>query len=301
MGTLRARALPAGCALALLLLACALAVLAQIPVPPLEARVTDLTSTLTPAQRQALESKLEAFERRKGSQLAVLIVPSTAPEDIAEFGIRVAEAWKLGRRGIDDGAILIVAKNDRRMRIEVGYGLEGVLTDAICRRIIEETIAPRFRTGDYYGGIDAGLDRMMGLIEGEPLPEPDPRWSPRSASEHAPGLEVFLPLLVPLLIAFMIVRAIFGRTVASLGAGAVVGLVAWTLTHVFLIALMAAAAGFLFALFFGSFLHPLYWTSGRRGGHGGWMTGGWGGGGFGGGGFRGGGGGFGGGGASGGW
>ena len=153
--------------LALLLAGHAPAAHAQIPLPQFEARVTDLTGTLTAAQQSALEEKLAAFEARKGAQIAVLILPTTEPEDIAQFGIRLAEAWKLGRAAPDDGAILIVAKDDRAMRIEVGHGLEGALTDITSSRIINDTIAPLFKQGDFYGGINAGLDQMIRVIDGE--------------------------------------------------------------------------------------------------------------------------------------
>src|SRR5688572_31953205 len=145
---------------------------AQVAVPPLTARVTDLTGTLTREQRVGLERSLEAFEARKGSQIAVLLVPTTAPEAIEQYALRVAEQWKIGRKKVDDGAILVVAKDDRALRIEVGYGLEGALNDATANRIIRELIVPRFREGDFYGGINAGLDRMMRVIDGEPLPAP---------------------------------------------------------------------------------------------------------------------------------
>ena len=151
-------------------------VAAQIPLPKLEARVTDLTGTLTAAQQSALEEKLAAFEARKGAQIAVLILPTTEPEDIAQFGVRLLETWKLGRKGVDDGAALIVAKEDRELRIEVQYGLEGVLTDATSGRIINETIVPLFKQGDFYGGINAGVDQMLRVVDGEPLPEPDQAW-----------------------------------------------------------------------------------------------------------------------------
>src|SRR5580700_3591194 len=142
---------------------------AAVPVPPLGARVTDLTGTLTAEQQTALEQKLAAFEAAKGSQLAVLIVPTTQPEEIEQYSIRVVDQWKLGRKQVngqrvDDGALLLVAKNDRKVRIEVGYGLEGVLTDATTNRIIDETIGPDFRQGNFYGGIDGALEQMMKLI-----------------------------------------------------------------------------------------------------------------------------------------
>ncbi len=149
---------------------------AQQTVPALKARVTDLTGTLTAAQQATLEEKLSSFEARKGAQLAVLIVPTTEPEDIEQYSIRVVDQWKLGREASDDGALLLVAKNDRRMRIEVGQGLEGALNDATSRRIIADTITPLFRQGDFFGGINAGLDRMIRVIEGEAL-RPSFHWS----------------------------------------------------------------------------------------------------------------------------
>ena len=163
---------------ALLLCGIALAAAAEVPVPALKARVTDLAGVLTSAQRTALEERLAAFEAKKGSQIAVLIVPTTQPETIEQYGIRAVDAWKLGRKGVDDGALLLVAMKDRAVRIEVGYGLEGVLPDAIAKRIIDEEIVPRFRAGDYYGGIEAGVGRMIRVIEGEPLPPPRARSQP---------------------------------------------------------------------------------------------------------------------------
>jgi uncharacterized protein len=274
---------------------------AQIAVPALHARVTDLTGTLDANQRGALEAKLRAFEERKGAQVAVLVVPTTEPEDIAGFGIRVAEAWKLGRKGIDDGAILIVAKNDRRMRIEVGYGLEGVLTDAMSRRIIDETIAPRFRAGDFYAGIDAGIEQMMRIIDGEPLPAPDRSWSPGVALGDS------LPLLLMMaVIPALFLRRAVGRFGGAVASGVVTGGIAWAITKLLAAAVAVGAIAFAIGLMVGGMIGPRRWTSHRRGGRyggwgGGWGGGGFGGGGFGGGGFSGGGGGFGGGGASGGW
>src|SRR5262245_19918222 len=154
------------------LLFVASAATALVAVPPLSARVTDLTGTLGPDERSALDAKLAAFEREKGSQVAVLLVPTTQPETIEQYGIRVADAWKVGREGVDDGAILIVAKGDRALRIEVGYGLEGAVPDAIANRIVEETIVPRFRAGDFAGGIESGVDQLIRVVEGEPLPPP---------------------------------------------------------------------------------------------------------------------------------
>ena len=210
----------AACGVLMLAATCVAATRAQdgqglLPVPPLTARVTDTTGTLTAAQKAALEAKLEGFERTKGAQVAVLMVPTTQPEDIAQYSIRVAEAWKLGRAQPDDGALLLVAKDDRRLRIEVGYGLEGVLPDAIASRIIRETIAPRLQQGDYYGGIDAGVDRLLAVIRGEALPPPEDRWQGEGAKDRGAQL---LPMLFFGVIAVSgILRAIFGRGLEDLG------------------------------------------------------------------------------------
>jgi uncharacterized protein len=144
----------------------------EVAVPPLRARVTDLTHTLSASQAQTLESRLGDFERSKGSQIAVLMLPSTQPETIEEYSIRVAEAWKIGRARADDGVILIIAKNDRKLRVEVGRGLEGAIPDAVAKRVVSDVITPYFRSGDFYGGIAAGTDALIKLIEGEPLPVP---------------------------------------------------------------------------------------------------------------------------------
>lgn len=267
---------------------------ADVPIPPLSARVIDLTGTLSGGAVNSIESELKAFEARKGSQIAVLIVPTTQPEEIEQFGIRVAEQWKLGRKGIDDGAILIVAKDDHRARIEVGYGLEGVLPDAIARRIIDETIAPHFKLNDFDGGVEAGVAQMMSVIGGEPLPPPDRRWEPGRRIGN------LLPMFLVLVLAVGgVLRAMFGRLFGSLATGGLVGFVAWTLSHLLAVGLGAGMAAFLFALLIGG---TRVWSGGGMGGMpGGFGGGGFGGGGFGGGGFSGGGGGFGGGGASGRW
>jgi uncharacterized protein len=271
---------------------------AEVAVPPLSARVTDLTGTLSGGAVARIEAKLAALEAKKGSQIAVLIVPTTSPEDIEQFGIRVEEAWKLGRKGVDDGAYLIVAKNDRRVRIEVGYGLEGALPDAIANRIIEETITPHFKLGDYDGGVEAGVDQMISVVNGEPLPEPDKKWE-----KHGSGLGNLLPLLlVVVVVAGGVLRAIFGRFFGSVATGGLAGGIAWLVSHFIPIGLGAGLVAFLFALLAGSSSRT--WSAGRGwgGGFGGGLGGGgFGGGGFGGGGFSGGGGGGGGGGASGSW
>ena len=303
-GTWLRRSAAASLAAAMLLFACVSAAQGLVEVPALRAPVTDLTGTLTPDQSAALEAKLRAFEQSKGSQVAVLIVPTTQPEDIEQFSIRVAEAWKLGRKGVDDGAILVVAKNDRKLRIEVGYGLEGVLPDATANRIIDEVIVPKFRQGDYAGGIAAGVDRMLQGIEGEPLPEPR-RGSPADA---VPGLSTLLPFLfIFALVGGSILRRLFGRIGGALATGGAVGFLTWLLIGILGLSLVAGILAFVFALIGGM------GGGGPGAGGNGWYSprhrGGWGypggfGGGFGGGGgggWSGGGGGFGGGGASGSW
>jgi uncharacterized protein len=274
------------------------------PVPPLTARVTDLTGTLTADEQSALEQKLAAFEAAKGSQLAVLIVPTTRPEDIAQYSIRVVDQWKLGRgavggKKVDDGALLLVAKDDHRMRIEVGYGLEGVLTDAMANRIISETIAPAFREGNYYEGIDAGLDQMMKLIQGEPLPPPEHAWQ---GGQHHSGGSILPQLLFAVLIGSVVLRAIFGRTFGSILTGIGAGALVWIAGYALGFALLAAIVGTLITMLMG-LPRGSGWSSYPRSGGFGGGWGGYGGGGFGGGGggFSGGGGGFGGGGSSGSW
>jgi len=269
------------------------------PVPPLERRVTDLTGTLTPAEQQQLEARLAAFEDQKGSQVAVLLVPTTGPETIEQYAIRVAERWQLGRKGVDDGALLLVAIQDRALRLEVGYGLEGVLPDVIAKRIVSDVITPYFRQGDYFGGLNAGIDRVIGVVEGEPLPEPERGWRGDVAVGEA---------MLPLLLIFAVIggglfRALFGRIAGAAVTGGLAGTLVWILAHVLGIAVFAGIVTFLIALLGGGGRGG--WTSGGRGGRGGWVggfPGGLGGrGGFGGGGFGGLGGGFGGGGASGSW
>jgi uncharacterized protein len=269
-------------------------------VPKLESRVTDLTGTLTAGQQAELEQKLADFEARKGAQIAVLLVPTTQPEEIEQYSIRVTDAWKLGRKKVDDGALLILAKDDHKLRIENGYGLEGVLTDAASNRIIEDTMVPLLRQGQYFNAISAGVDQMMRLIDGEQLPPPDRTWQHRRVQNWN-----FLPvLLFAVLFGSSILRSIFGRTGGALLSGTAVGAVVFLLTQLLGIAIGAAVVSGLLALLLGA--SGGGWSSGggRFGGPFGGLGGGFGGGmggGFGGGGFSGGGGGFGGGGASGGW
>ena len=267
---------------------------AQIAVPPLSGRVTDQTATLSAEQKAALEQTLQAFEARKGSQLAVLIVPTTAPETIEQYALRVAEQWKLGRKKVDDGALLVIAKTDRTLRIEVGYGLEGALNDATSKRIISDIITPRLKQGDFNGGITAGVDQIIRVIDGEPLPA-----SKGMAGGKTPDISQYFPILFILaLVVGGLLRSALGRFPGALATGGAVAVVAW----LFAGAISIAAVAGLMALFF-TLLSGGMGGHGLRGHHGGFGRGGLGGGGFGGGGggFGGGGGGFGGGGASGRW
>lgn len=280
-------------------------VLAQVAVPPLTAPVVDLTNTLSPAERSQLEQKIRSFYERKGAQVQVLLVPTTQPEAIEQFSIRVVDAWKLGRRGTDDGVLLLVAKNDRAVRIEVAYGLEGVFPDALAGRIIEQVIVPRFRNGQFYDGINEAVDRMIAVIDGEPLPEPERR--ARAPSDQ--GFGSSLPVL--LMVMFFgsgFLRRMLGGFGGALASAGLAGFVVWLLTSVLLISIGAALIAF-FVVLLGGGGGPRGGLTGRRrrSGWGGGFGGGWGGGGFGGGfgggggGWSGGGGSFGGGGASGRW
>ena len=276
---------------------------AEVAVPLLKARVTDLTGMLSANDVAQMEQKLAAFEAKKGSQLAVLIVPTTQPETIEQYSIRVAEAWKLGRKGVDDGALLLVARDDRALRIEVGYGLEGALPDATAKRIIAEIILPKFKQGDFSGGIAAGIERVMGVIEGEPLPSPPVQT--RSGGSTSDGWNLvfnnMIPILIGLFVAGKALQAMFGRFIGASVMGAVVGFVGWLIFSSLIAAGVIAALGFFVSLFENTGRGISSGGRGGRGGYGGWGGGGGFGGGGGGGGFSGGGGGFGGGGASGRW
>jgi uncharacterized protein len=271
------------------------------PVPPLTNALTDQTGTLSASERQTLESKLRDWQARTTNQLAVLIVPTTAPEPIEQYSLRVAEDWKIGQKGKDNGAILLVAKNDKRIRIEVGYGLEGVLTDVTSRRIIAENIAPEFSQGNFAAGVNAGVDRIIAVVDaGEPLPAVASQRKTASPRRFDFGT-MLIVLLVAVPVLGSVLRSVFGKVGGSLLGGGIVGGIAWFVASSLLIAGAAAVIGFIVMLFTG--------ISGRGGpgifipgGGGGFGGGGFGGGGFGGGGgFSGGGGSFGGGGASGGW
>jgi uncharacterized protein len=272
--------------------------LADVAVPPLSGRVVDQTGTLSSGDIASLTQKLKDLETRKGSQVAVLIVPTTQPETIEQFSIRAAEAWKVGRKKIDDGALLVVAKDDRKLRIEVGYGLEGSLTDVTANRIINEIIVPKFRTGDFSGGIDAGVDRIIAVIDGEKLPAPVPREQNPDLFSHLDPTNPFV--LFALIIMGGILRSVLGRLVGSAATGGVVGVLAWFVAGSLAASFILGIVAFFLTMFAETML-----SSGGRGGYiggGGWSGGGGSfSGGSSGGGFSGGGGSFGGGGASGSW
>ena len=289
------------------------------PVPPLQARVTDLTATLNQQQIQSLDAMLAALEQKKGAQIAVLMVQTTQPEAIEQYSIRVVEAWKLGRgkavaeqatgdknaAPVDDGVLLLVAKQDRRVRIEVGYGLEGAIPDGIAKRIIDESITPHFRRQDYFGGIQAGLQDLQARVEGEDLP---PAWAPgNGAAQSDEGVFGFLPVLVFAFVAGTILSSILGRFLGATAGGFGAGVFGGAALGSIPLAIGAGIVVFVLVLLMAPSRSSL-----RRSGRSTYrdgpiiLPGGWGGrgGGFGGGGrggFGGGGGGFGGGGASGGW
>ncbi|SDY81330.1 uncharacterized protein SAMN05518669_11678 [Variovorax sp. YR634] len=272
-----------------------------LPVPALTARVIDQTGTLDSAQRNGLDAKLAAFEQRKGSQIVVLMVPTTAPEDIASYTQRVGDAWKIGRKDVGDGLLVVVAKDDRKMRIATAKALEGAVPDLAAVRIIDEEMKPRFRNNDFAGGLNAAVDRLIGLVDGEPLPEPS-----RDTGSGGGGgggfdwenLAIFL--FVGVFIGAPVARAVLGKKLGTMVVGGGVGVVVFFITTSIAIAVIAALVALIVSLVAGA---------GRTGGGGGggWSSGGgggWsgGGGGGGGGGFSSGGGGnFGGGGASGDW
>jgi len=231
-----------------LLMCWAFAAFADVAVPPLTARVVDQTGTLSSGDVASLTQSLKDLETRKGSQVAVLIVPTTAPETIEQYSIRVAEAWKIGRRKIDDGALLVVAKDDRKLRIEVGYGLEGALTDVSARRIIDEVITPKFRSGDFAGGISAGIDRIIRVIDGEPLPAPEPQQSFGGGQDRFDIL--FNPLIIfAVFVIGAVLRTVLGRLIGSVATGGVVGVLAWLTVGSLAFSAIAAALAFALAMF----------------------------------------------------
>ncbi|MET3178692.1 UNVERIFIED_ORG: uncharacterized protein ABIC43_001846 [Variovorax guangxiensis] len=273
-----------------------------LPIPTLTARVIDQTGTLDSAQRNGLETKLTAFEQRKGSQIVVLMVPTTAPEDIAAYTQRLGDAWKIGRKDVGDGLLVVVAKDDRKMRIATAKTLEGAVPDLAAARIIDEEMKPRFRSGDFAGGLNAAVDRLIGLVDGEPLPEPSRNTGSSGGNEGFDWENLAIFLFVGVFVGAPIARAILGKKLGTMVVGGGVGVVVFFITTSIVIAVIAGLVALIVSLIAG--------TGRPGGGGGGWSSGGggWssGGGGFsgggGGGGFSSGGGGnFGGGGASGDW
>ena len=274
---------------------------ALLPVPALSARVIDQTGTLDAAARDALDAKLAAFEQRKGSQIVMLMVATTQPEDIASYANRVGNAWKIGRKDVGDGVLVVVAKNDRKMRIEVAKTLEGALPDLAAARIIDDVMKPRFQQNDFAGGLDAAADQLIARIGGEPLPAVEVRDvnGPRFGGQGFDWAELGIFLFFGVLFAGRVARAVLGSKLGPLATGVGAGVVAMVVTSSVVLAVIAGVVALLFTVFSGAIGLPMLGGGGGGGGRGG----GWGGGGgFGGGGFSSGGGGnFGGGGASGDW
>ena len=248
-----------------LLLCWAASALALVAVPPLSGRVVDQTGTLSAGDIASLTETLKNLETRKGSQIAVLIVPTTDGEAIEPFSLRVAEAWKIGRKKVDDGALLVIAKNDRRLRIEVGYGLEGALTDATTKRIIDEDITPKFKAGDFGGGVAAGVDRMVRIVSGEKLPEPaPPHWQD---SQGFNPEDLFNPfLIVPVMLFGGLFRRLLGRLLGSAAAGALTALIAWFMVGSVVASLIVGAIAGMFVLISDA---RWSWSGGSSGGSGG--------------------------------
>jgi uncharacterized protein len=258
-----------------------------LPVPALDARVIDQTGTLSAAQRSALDAKLQAFEQKKGSQIVMLMVPTTQPEDIASYANRVGNAWKIGRKAVGDGILVVVAKDDRKMRIEVAKALEGAVPDLAAVRIIDEAMKPRFRQNDFAGGLDAAADQLIARVNGEALPEVDARGGDFGEVQHGGSgfnwqdLGIFLFAVV--LVGGPIARRILGKIPGSLALGGLTGVVVMVLTSSLVIAVLAALGALLFTLLSTAFgAGP---AIGRRGGGGlgaglgaGGLGGGWGGG-----------------------
>ncbi|MFZ4650926.1 MAG: TPM domain-containing protein [Rubrivivax sp.] len=284
-----------------------------LPVPVLSARVMDLTGTLNPGQRSALEAKLATFESESGPQIVVLLVATTQPEDIAAYAQRVADSWKIGRREVGDGVLVVVAKGDRRVRIEVAKALEGAIPDLAARQIIDEAMRPAFRAEDYAGGLNRAVDGLMARVRGEALPAPAARAArPPQAGVQLEDLLMFIFVGVP--VVGGVLGRLFGRRFGSVLTSGVAGGLGWWFTHSVLLGLAAGVVTLVVVGLFGlgsglarssrSRGGPIVFGGGSGGswGSGGWSGGGGSGGGFGGGGFSSGGGGdFGGGGASGSW
>jgi uncharacterized protein len=253
----------------------------EVQVPKLTSHMIDETGTLSADQRAAIDAKLADFERSHGSQVVVLMVPTTGNEDIFDFATRVTDQWQLGRKGVDDGVLFVIAKEQRKLRIHTGRGVQGTLTDYLSKQIVSDIVAPHFRSGDFAGGIDAGVDAIIKAIEGEKLPLPEARAPPHRVSGVSGDNFFYLAVfLVPVL--GMILRGMFGRLFGAGITSGITGLVVWFLFGSIAFVVLAGLAAFFFTLFSGAGL-----ARGMRGapGWGGGFGGGFGGGGFGGGGF----------------
>lgn len=269
------------------------------PVPALTAHAIDQTGTLSDAERQALEAQLAAIEQQHGAQVVVLMVPATAPEDIATFANRVGNAWKIGRRDVGDGVLVIVAKDERRMRIEVAKALEGAIPDIAAARIIDGAMKPRFREGDFAGGLQAAVQQLGARIAGEALPPPQPgaQHGASGGTGEADGADLAIFLFFGVMVAGPVARALFGQRLGGLVVGGGAGALAFLATSSLLLAGGAGLAALLYTWIFAGRGAPIVWGGGGHGGGGGGWGHGGGGGGF----SSGGGGDFGGGGASGDW
>lgn len=235
------------------------------PVPPLKERVTDTTATLSSADEARIEAKLKQFEAQKGAQIAVLIVGTTQPEAIFDYAIRVGEAWKLGRKGVDDGVLFLIAKNDRKLQILTGPGLQGSLTDAMSKRIIAETVAPKFRSGDFAGGIEQGVDKIIAVLQGEALPPPQKK----RVSVKNTNYEGFLVVgVIAALFVGPLLRSLLGRFLGAGATAGVTGAAAWWIAGGLLFPIAAAVIVFLVVLMMGAMNF-----SGGSGGS--WSGGGW--------------------------
>jgi uncharacterized protein len=211
-----------------------------LPVPPLSGRVIDQTATLSADQKTAIETKLADFESQAGPQIVVLLVPATAPEDIAAYAQRVADSWKIGRRNVGDGLLLVVAKNERAVRIEVAKALEGAVPDLAARQIIDRAIVPAFKTGDYAGGLNAGLDQLMARIRGENLPAPQPRGGAPHGASNLGDLGL-APFIVVFVVGSLLAK-LLGRKLGSLLSAVAAAGLAWWMTASLLLAIGAAFA-----------------------------------------------------------
>ncbi|CAN5912374.1 YgcG family protein [soil metagenome] len=237
-----------------------------LPVPALDARVIDQTGTLDAAARQSLDAKLAAFEQKKGSQIVVLMVPTTQPEDIASYANRVASAWKIGRKEVGDGVLVIVAKDDRKMRIEVARTLEGAVPDLTAARIIDEQMKPRFRDNDFAGGIGAAVDQLAAVIGGEALPEVQRPNTQRSGGGGFDWPELGIFLFFGVFVIGRVARSIFGSKLGPVVTGLGAGAIAMVVTSSILLAVAAGFIALLFTLFSGAMSLPSVGSGGRRGG-----------------------------------